>query len=101
MYGAALALVLLISLMTHLASLYVLFRDRPRGQGYLSQANLLYTNILAADFTIILGFLPFELYWTFTRTSLAVCKIIKFSAFLGFYSMCLFLVSIAVDRLDH
>jgi hypothetical protein len=39
-----------------------------------------------------------EMYWTVTRRSLAVCRTIKFFAFLVFYAACLHLIILAVDR---
>jgi hypothetical protein len=39
-----------------------------------------------------------EIYWTVTRRSLAVCRTVKFFAFLVFYAACLHLIVLAVDR---
>lgn len=88
--------VLLVGLLSNTASLLLLVRDRASYP--LSRINQIYSHLLLADFLALLGFLPLEIYWTVTRRSLAVCRTIKFFAFLVFYAACLHLIILAVDR---
>ena len=55
-------------------------------------------HLFVADSLLMLVYIPLDIYWTFTRHSQAVCKLMKGSLFLVFFAACNFLIILAVDR---
>ena len=95
-YTVILILIFIFALITHLPSFCILIRDYKRN--YVNNANLIYRNLFVMDIILLWGFLPFEIYWTLTRHSLIVCRILKCAGFIFFFGGCCFVIILAVDR---
>ena len=95
-YSGALIIIFILSIVSHLPSFLILIRDSKRN--YVNNANIIYRNLFAMDIILLFGFLPFEIYWTLTRQSLFICRVLKFAGFSFFYGGCIFIIILAVDR---
>ena len=95
-YAAALVVIFVLAIVSHLPSFLILIRDYKRS--YVNNANLIYRNLFAMDLLLIFGFLPFEIYWTLTRQNLIICKLLKCVGFSFFFGGCILIVILAIDR---
>jgi hypothetical protein len=95
-YSTVLVVIFVLTIISHLPSFLILVRDRKRN--YVNNANIIYRNLFAMDIILLFGFLPFEIYWTLTRQSLIICKLLKCAGFIFFYGGCIFIIILAVDR---
>ena len=96
-YTGVLILIFILGLLSHIPSFLILIREAKRSHG-VNNAIIIYRNLFAVDSILLWGFLPFEIYWTLTRQSIFICKVLKFSGFSFFFGGCIFIIILAVDR---
>ena len=77
---------------------YSIIRLRDKNyQKRMNKSTVIYKHIFAMDILIIVIFIPFKLVWLLLKTDL-VCKVTRFSAFMGFYGVMIFIIIMSVDR---
>ena len=66
----------------------------------MNKSTMIYKHIFAMDILIIVIFIPFKLVWLILKTDF-VCKVTRFSAFMGFYGVMIFIIIMSVDRYSY
>ena len=73
-------------------------RDKSYQRNRMNKSTVIYKHIFAMDILIIVIFIPFKLVWLLLTKTDLVCKVTRFSAFMGFYGVMIFIIIMSVDR---
>ena len=93
--GTFLAL-LLLGIASHVYSFIRLLEKNK--QKRTNKSAIIYKNLFAMDIFIISCFFPSKLVWLLFSKSNIVCKITRFSGFMGFYGVMSLLIIMSLDR---
>ena len=95
-HAGSFLVLLLLGIASHVYSFIRLLEKNK--QKRTNKSAIIYRNVFAIDIFIFFCFFPFKLIWLLFSKSNIVCKITRFSGFMGFYGVMSLLIIMSLDR---